>query len=86
MVNRMRHTRAHTANRRSHHAIEARTLSLCSECGAPKMNHTLCLNCGKYKGKVVVDVHAALAKKEKKVKERNKALGVPSEEKVESKK
>ena len=54
-------------------------LSLCSDCGAPKMNHTMCLNCGKYKGNVVVDVHAALAKKEKKMKARSKALGVPHE-------
>jgi large subunit ribosomal protein L32 len=75
----MRHTRAHTANRRSHHALKARTFSLCSECGAPKMNHALCLNCGKYKGKMVVDVHAALAKKEKKIGERNRALGAPAQ-------
>ncbi len=78
MVNRMRHTRAHTANRRSHHALKARTFALCSECGAPKMNHALCLNCGKYKGKVIVDVNAALVKKEKKVKARNAALGAPA--------
>lgn len=79
----MRHTRSHTANRRSHHALKERTYSLCSECGAPKMNHAICLNCGKYKGKVVVDVHAALAKKEKKMKERNRELGSTSEKKVE---
>ena len=79
MVNHMRHTRAHTANRRSHHALKARTFSLCSECGAPKMNHTMCLKCGKYKGKVVVDVHAALAKKEKKMKARNNELSATSE-------
>lgn len=84
MVNHMRHTRAHTGNRRSHHALKARTLSLCPECGAPKMNHTMCLNCGKYKSRVVVDVQAALAKKEKKMKARNQAAG-NSSEKVEAK-
>ncbi len=79
MVNRMRHTRAHTGNRRSHHALKARILSLCPECGAPKMNHTMCLNCGKYKSRVVVDVQASLVKKEKKMKERNKQAGISSE-------
>lgn len=82
----MRHTRSHTANRRSHHALKAQVLSLCSECGAPKMNHAMCLNCGKYKGKMVVDVHAALVKKEKKMKARSKALGLPSESKPEESK
>ncbi|MDQ3014391.1 MAG: 50S ribosomal protein L32 [bacterium] len=79
MVNRMRHTRAHTGNRRSHHALKTQTLSLCSECGAPKMNHTMCLNCGKYKSRVVVDVKAALAKKEKKMNARNKQAGISSQ-------
>jgi large subunit ribosomal protein L32 len=73
MVNRMRHTRSHTANRRSHHALKEQKLSMCSSCGAPKLNHAVCLNCGKYNGRVVIDVHAALAKKEKKMKERQKA-------------
>ncbi|MBX4197994.1 50S ribosomal protein L32 [Candidatus Parcubacteria bacterium] len=85
MVNRMRHTRAHTGNRRSHHALKERTLSMCSECGAPKLGHTLCLNCGKYKGRMVVDVKAALARKEKKMKARNLERGVSSE-KTEAKK
>jgi large subunit ribosomal protein L32 len=73
MVNHMRHTRSHTGNRRSHHALKEKKVSMCSECGAPKLNHAVCLNCGKYNGRVVVDVHAALAKKEKKMKERQKA-------------
>jgi large subunit ribosomal protein L32 len=81
MVNRMRHTRSHTANRRSHHALEKQTLSLCPDCGAPKMSHRMCLNCGKYKGKLIVDVQAALVRKEKKRQERNKALGISSETK-----
>lgn len=79
MVNHMRHTRAHTANRRSHHALKEGTLSLCKDCGAPKQNHAVCLNCGKYAGKMVIDVHAALAKKEQKMKERSKELGTASE-------
>lgn len=73
MVNHMRHTRSQTAQRRSHDALKKQNFSLCPDCGAPKLNHAMCLNCGKYNGHLVVDVHAALAKKEKKLKERNKA-------------
>lgn len=69
----MRHTRSQTGSRRSHHALKEKKVSMCSECGAPKLNHAVCLNCGKYNGRIVVDVHAALAKKEKKMKERQKA-------------
>jgi large subunit ribosomal protein L32 len=74
----MRHTRSHTANRRSHHALKEKKVSMCSECGAPKLNHAICLNCGKYNGRVVIDVHAALAKKEKKAKAKQKELAAAS--------
>lgn len=40
--------------RRSHHALKATSLSFCSECGEAKLAHTVCKNCGAYKGKVVV--------------------------------
>ena len=57
MVVRMRHTRAHTANRRSHHALVAQKLAVC-ECGAPRVSHRACASCGRYRGRVVVDVAA----------------------------
>ncbi len=72
MVIRMRHTRSHTANRRSHHALSPVFLSLCKECGSPKHPHKLCEVCGKYKGKQVLDVHSKIAKREKKAKEKAK--------------
>ena len=56
MVIRMRHTRAHTANRRSHHALKAPTLAVCSTCGAKHRPHHACLECGFYKGRMVVDM------------------------------
>jgi large subunit ribosomal protein L32 len=62
----MRHTRAHTANRRSHHALKAVGTSLCKDCGHPKLKHVACSNCGKYKGREVVNVLAKAAKKSKK--------------------
>jgi large subunit ribosomal protein L32 len=55
MVNRMRHTRAHTANRRSHHALKAQTLAVC-ECGGVRVSHRACPSCGRYNGRVVVDL------------------------------
>lgn len=75
----MRHTRSHTGNRRSHHALKEQNISLCPECGAARVNHTMCVNCGKYNGRTVVDVVAAIAKKEQKIKDRNKALGAAAE-------
>jgi large subunit ribosomal protein L32 len=58
MVIRMRHTRAHTANRRSHHALKTPTLATCSNCGAKHRPHHMCLECGHYKGRLVVDMAA----------------------------
>ena len=46
------------------------SLNLCKECGSPKAPHVVCQVCGKYKGKQIIDVHAKIAKKEKKAKEK----------------
>lgn len=58
MVIRMRHTRSHTANRRSHHALETPTMAVCKNCGAMHRPHHMCLACGFYKGRVVIDLKA----------------------------
>ena len=75
MTVRMRHTRSHTANRRSHHALKEPRLSLCPDCKTPAKRHSVCLSCGRYRGRVVVDVVAKIEKKREKakskVKERN---------------
>ncbi len=72
MVVRMRHTRSHTANRRSHHALKQGNFAICDNCGEKKIKHTLCANCGKYKGRVIVDVIGLNAKKEARKKEKAK--------------
>ena len=60
---RMRHTREHTANRRSHHALSEPRLSTCSNCSEKHPRHKMCENCGQYKGRQVVDVASKQAKR-----------------------
>lgn len=64
----MRHTKSQRGNTRSHHALEAASLRLCSKCGSPKLPHAICSNCGYYKGKEVVNVSAKATKKAAKKK------------------
>lgn len=58
MVVRMRHTKGHTRNRRSHHALTAKNLVVCKNCGAHIQGHKVCPECGYYKGKAVLKVKA----------------------------
>lgn len=71
MVNRMRHNRSQRGSTRSHHAIKGLALTKCQDCNSAVMRHQACSNCGKYKGKVVINLEAksvkAKAKTEKKV-------------------
>lgn len=68
MVVRMRHTRSHTANRRSHHALKVKNLIACSNCKALIMPHRVCDVCGYYKGKQVVNAMKKVEKKATKAK------------------
>ncbi|HEY4479444.1 MAG TPA: 50S ribosomal protein L32 [Candidatus Paceibacterota bacterium] len=75
MVVRMRHNRSQTGNTRSHHALKPARLSKCQDCGHMHLRHSMCQNCGKYMGVVVVDVHAKMEKKEARRKARLKERG-----------
>lgn len=68
-----RHTKSRRNRQRSHHALSGQKLSPCPKCGALVMSHRLCVNCGTYAGKEVVDVLAKLTKKERKKKEKELA-------------
>lgn len=63
MVIRMRHTRSHTGNRRSHHALKGTNFTKCSNCDTPRATHTVCKNCGMYRGRKVIDVVKKAEKK-----------------------
>ena len=68
MVVRMRHNRSQRGNTRSHHALKAHSLIKC-ECGNMRVSHRACPVCGRYNGKVAVDVAAkAQARAERKTK------------------
>ena len=68
MVVRMRHTKSHTKNRRSHHRLVGATLSKCENCKNFKKRHTVCLSCGYYRGKRVLDLVKKMEKKQKREK------------------
>jgi len=85
MVVRMRHTRAHTANRRSHHALKGAQFIACKDCGAKHLMHRVCLNCGKYRGRVVVDVLKKTVKKAKKTEAKKEARKPAAPAKAETK-
>ena len=63
MVNRMRATRSHRNNRRSHHALSGVRVSKCQNCGALHRSHAVCMSCGWYNGRKVLDLAAKAARK-----------------------
>lgn len=71
MVNRMRHNRSQRGSTRSHHALKGIGLTLCPDCKAPVLRHKVCLNCGKYRGKVVINMEPK-KKVEKKAEKKGK--------------
>ncbi|MEX0870154.1 MAG: 50S ribosomal protein L32 [Candidatus Spechtbacterales bacterium] len=69
-VPKQRKTKSRRNNRRSHHALKKIQTAACSKCGEVVLPHTMCENCGTYKGREVVDVLAKLEKRERKKKEK----------------
>lgn len=79
----MRHNRSQTKQRRSHHGLTAPELSVCKNCGAFHRPHHMCLSCGFYNGRQVLDLAAEKEKRQARMqakKERIKgALGETAE-------
>ena len=65
MVVRMRHTRSHTKNRRSHHALVKPAISK-DESGNVHLRHRVSLTTGSYRGRKVLDLSAKLDKRARK--------------------
>ena len=86
MVIRMRHTRSHTANRRSHHALKAPSMAVCKNCESHHRPHHMCLNCGFYKGRVVLDLAAKKKDRDARITAKNEARGGQSEAAPEAEK
>jgi large subunit ribosomal protein L32 len=47
-------TRSGRDQRRSHHHLEKQTFATCKNCNSPVRPHTVCANCGHYKGRAVI--------------------------------
>ena len=88
MVVRMRHTSGHTANRRSHHALKVARFETCKDCNTKHLMHRVCTTCGKYRGRVVLDVLKKTLKASKKAggetkQAETKAIAAPVKKKAE---
>ena len=62
---RMRHTRSHTNNRRSHHALSAGSIVKDKESGALRLPHRLDESTGMYRGKQVLPKKVMKSKEER---------------------
>jgi len=51
-----RHTRSRRDKRRANWRINAFNIVLCPECQEPKLPHRICLYCGSYKGRRIIEV------------------------------
>jgi ribosomal protein L32 len=71
MVVRMRSTRSHTGNRRSHHALVAMATS--KEGGAVHMRHVASATTGTYKGRIVKSLQKKIDRKAKRIAEKAKS-------------
>ena len=61
----MRHTRAHTGNRRSHHALKGKALTKDKDTGSVHIRHRVDLKTGIYRGKKIIDLVKKITKGKK---------------------
>ena len=81
MVVRMRVNRSKTRKRRSHHGLVAARPAVC-ECGATRVSHRACPNCGKYNGRVAIDVVAKTEREQRRTKRKQKEVRESGQEKA----
>ncbi len=51
-----KHSKGRRDRRRAHDALQARNTISCPNCGEKRLPHTVCPNCGYYKGREVVSM------------------------------
>jgi len=51
-----KHSKSRRDKRRSQDNLSLPQVSTCKECGSVKMSHRVCNNCGKYKGRQIIEV------------------------------
>ena len=66
-------SKSRQGQRRMHIYLKGVPTITCSKCSKPVLSHTVCENCGFYRGKEVMDVLTKLTKKERKAKEKEMA-------------
>ncbi|MFZ2522689.1 MAG: 50S ribosomal protein L32 [Minisyncoccia bacterium] len=64
----MRHTKSQRNRTRSHHRLDKPAITLDKNSNVPHLRHRASLVTGQYKGRMVIDVQAKIAKKAKKNK------------------
>lgn len=72
MVVRMRSTRSHRNNRRSHDSLSFPAVTLDKNTNVPHLRHRASIITGQYKGRMVIDTGAKISKRSKKMKEKSK--------------
>ncbi|MEQ1561306.1 MAG: 50S ribosomal protein L32 [Nitrospira sp.] len=72
MVVRMRSTKSHRNNRRSHDGLSSPAVTVDKNTSVPHLRHRASLVTGQYKGRMVIDVQAKIAKRAKKAKAEKK--------------
>jgi len=55
-VQQRRTSKSRKGMRRSHHALNQPTTTLCKKCGQPVKPHHVCKSCGYYDNKKIIDV------------------------------
>ena len=80
-VPKRRKTKSRRNQRRMHIFLKQPGLVVCPKCKKPVKSHTVCLNCGYYKERQVIDVLKKLTKKERKKKEKEIAAKESTEKK-----
>ena len=60
-----RHSAARGRKRRTHWKIKVATLTLCPQCKELKLPHKVCLLCGYYDGRQVIEIKVKEKKKKK---------------------